>query len=118
WGVTYSQVRRNAPDTRDYLFDYNLETETVGDLASSGSNNTRSWESLKDDAWDVFLNTSMPLKFTQDITSTLTVGARYFDKQRDSSTRILAFETANASRFAGQSIDEIFSDPNISDSQR
>jgi outer membrane receptor protein involved in Fe transport len=115
WGVTYGNATRDKPDSRAY--EYRLDDN--GDYAfQTGTNgNTREWEDLEDDAWDLFLDVSIPFEVTHYLQPTLTVGAKYFHKDRDSSQRRFRFEP----RFGPGEFDpyrlsppgEVFQDDNI-----
>ena len=112
WGATWSQATRGAPDSRMYLYEKN---PTTGDLTFSNDlSNERTWEYLTDDAWDLFFDTQLPLKLTDQISTTLHVGTRYFLKQRESELRRFRYITTKpASSYENLPINEIFADENI-----
>lgn len=119
WGLTYSQAKRDAPDSRYYGYIYLDDDASDGlDQSSlrfgSAANNTREWESLTDNAWDSVVNGSIPFRITNDVLSTLRLGAKYFNKQRESEVlRYRFLTTRNPREYDQLPIDEIFADENI-----
>jgi len=120
WGVTWSQAKRDMPDTRFFGFTYVDDDASDGldpsapSKLSPAANNTREWESLTDDAWDAVLNTSLPLKFGDSVLSTLRAGTKYFYKQRESETlRFRYLTTRPRSEWDSLPLDEVFADERI-----
>lgn len=111
WGLTFSRATRDVPDSRFY--GWFREGEQLYFDESAG--NARTWENLTDDAWDANMEGTLPIHFTQSILSTLKVGGKYFNKQRDSQVMRFRynFEGNDASPISQLPIDQIFADGNI-----
>ncbi len=108
WGLTYSQATRDKPNSLYYLY------ELSGPLTEY---NGQQWEALTDAAWDFHLSTELPVKLSDTITTTFKIGAKYFDKSRESRLRrfILSpgFSSAEWERIRHLGIDQAFADANI-----
>ena len=117
WGLTYSQANRDKPDSRAYLYERSTGATTPYVFSAAGAGNRRQWESLQDDAWDALLNLHQPFTFTENIFTTLNVGAKYFRKDRTSDSRTFRFKPAFSieewQQIAADPIDQIFRDPLI-----
>jgi TonB-dependent receptor len=120
WGVTWSQAKRDLPDARFYGFTYQDDDASDGldpnapAKLSPAASNTREWEYLTDEAWDAVLNTSLPLKLTDSVTTTLRAGAKYFYKQRESEAlRFRYLTTRPRTEYDSLPIEEIWADENI-----
>jgi TonB-dependent receptor len=120
WGVTWSQARRDLPDTRFYGFTYQDDDASDGldpnapAKFSPAANNTREWEYLTDQAWDAVLNAALPLKLSDSFLTTIRTGAKYFLKQRESEVlRFRYLTTRPRTEWDTLPIEEIFSDDRI-----
>lgn len=122
WTATWSEATRKLPDSRYYGFRYfdddfsdGLDPDSL--LLNRAANNTRTWEDLTDDAWDVVANASLPLQLHEKLRSTLRTGVKYFDKQRESEFLQFRYVDSNFSKnwpnYNDLPIDQIFSDDNI-----
>lgn len=111
WGVTYSQAKRDVPDSRFYGW-FREGDELYFDEAAG---NARTWEYLTDDAWDANTEGTLPIHFSDSVLSTLKMGAKYFNKQRDSEVLRFRynFEGNDASPIYQLPVDQIFSDQYI-----
>ena len=117
WGLTFSRATRDKPDTREYLYERPTDLSRPYVFSQAGAGNRRQWEWLQDDAWDALLNLHQPLTFTENIFTTVNVGAKYFHKDRTSDSRTFryrpAFTQEDWQNVAVLPIDEIFDDPLI-----
>lgn len=120
WGVTWSQARRDLPDSRFYGFTYQDDDASDGldptapARLSPAASNTREWEYLTDDAWDAILNLALPVKFSDSLLSTFRAGTKYFFKQRESEVlRFRYLTTRPRTEYDSLPIDEIWSDDRI-----
>jgi len=120
WGVTWSEAKRDLPDSRFYGFTYQDDDASNGldptapALFSPAASNTREWESLTDNAWDVVLNAALPLRINQYLTSTIRGGTKYYYKQRESEVlRFRYLTTKPNSDYNSLPIEEIFADDRI-----
>jgi TonB-dependent receptor len=105
WGVTYGNATRDKPDSRYY--QYELNDEGVYTFSPDGPANSREWENLEDKAWDLFLDAAVPVDLTDYLTTTFTVGAKYYHKDRTSDLRRFRFND----RFTPEEFDEISDEP-------
>ncbi|HEY2772591.1 MAG TPA: TonB-dependent receptor [Candidatus Binatia bacterium] len=123
WAASYADASRVEPDSRFYRFDVPYTYDPVGNpvphwdqkvFDTDVNSNEKDWEALTDHAWDAHLNTQLPFKLSDSISTTLKAGTRYFDKQRDSERRVFHFQTTNpGNKYDNLPIGAIFDDPNI-----
>ncbi len=115
WGLTYSEATRDKPDTRFYGY----EVSPTGALLFSNlpADNSRQWESLEDNAWDVYWNADVPVAWTDELLTTFQTGIKYFHKDRESDLRKFRynprFSSRDFARIRGGSPEEVFADENI-----
>ena len=115
WGVTYGNATRDKPDSRYY--QYELNDAGVYTFSPDGPANSREWENLEDDAWDLFLDAAVPVEFTDYLTTTFKTGAKYYHKDRTSELRRFRFnDRFSPEEFAAisdQPPGKVFDDDNI-----
>ena len=105
WGVTYGNATRDKPDSRYYQYELGDDGEYA--FSPDGPANSRDWEYLEDHSWDLFLDTAIPIELAAELTTTVTLGAKYYHKDRDSELRRFRFN----SRFTPDEFDEFSHDP-------
>jgi TonB-dependent receptor len=120
WQGTWAEATREKPDRRFYRYEAVGALEDgslVYQFSRQGGSNERSWENLTDKSLEGALDFTLPVAFTESITSDLKLGFAYLDKDRDSEYRRFRFETDfslnNLEEVLGYTPDVVFSDPYI-----
>ncbi len=116
WGATYSQANRDKPDSRFYEYE-DLDENGMYQFSSAPTGNTRQWEKLTDDAWDLLLNGERSFELHENLYTTIKLGGKYFDKNRNSSLRAFRysprFATGEFDEVSHQRPEGVFDDDNI-----
>lgn len=112
WHYNESRAKRDAPDMREYRYQYD-EEEEVYRFSLRGDANQRMWSALEDQNEDM----GFSLKGFVDLpfgTTTLMGGMGTMSKERDSDIRRFGFTGTPANRrILSASLDEILSPENI-----
>jgi TonB-dependent receptor len=113
WGLTFSNATQDIPDARYYGYRYAGQPSESEATFLTDDNNTRRWESLNDDAWDVFGKFTVPVKWSDRFLSSFQVGTKYFNKQRDKTFEQFRYLLRGSHDYTTLPINEIFQDANI-----
>jgi TonB-dependent receptor len=113
WGVAFSNAAQDIPDARYYGFRYAGQPSESEATFLTDDNNTRRWEHLNDDAWDVFGKLTLPMKWSDRFLSNFQVGTKYFNKQRDKTFDQFRYLENGADDYVTLPINDIFDDVNI-----
>lgn len=113
WGLTFSNATQDIPDARYYGFRYTgMPSDSEAEFLTD-DNNTRRWESLNDDAWDVFGKLTAPVKWSNRFLTHFQLGTKYFHKQREKTYEQFRYLLRGSHDYTTLPINEIFQDANI-----
>ncbi len=110
WHYNESRAKRDAPDMREYRYQYD-EEEEVYKFSLRGDANQRMWSALEDQNEDIGVNAKAFLDTPFNTSTELTAGVVTMTKERDSDIRRFGFtgSPGNRSILTNPSLDEILS---------
>ncbi|MES2624048.1 MAG: TonB-dependent receptor plug domain-containing protein [Pseudomonadota bacterium] len=115
WHYNESRAKREAPDMRQYRYDYDDDREEYR-FSLRGDANQRTWSDLEDQNEDVGVSMQLTLDTPFNSSTELSAGVTQADKNRDSEIRRFGFTgTANGDRDAlyRPTLDEIINEDTI-----
>jgi outer membrane receptor protein involved in Fe transport len=114
WHYNESRAKRDAPDMREYRYQYDEEDE-VYKFSLRGDANQRMWSMLEDQNEDIGFSVKAFLDTPFNTSTELTAGLTTMSKERDSDIRRFGFTGSPANRniLANPSLDAILSADNI-----
>jgi outer membrane receptor protein involved in Fe transport len=119
WHYTEATAKRDAPDTRDYRYDWDASRQAYR-FSQRQDANRRLWAELEDNVTDYGVNVELYFNTPFDTYTTLNFGGSRVERARDSSVRSFNFVpngkilAANAEIFFRPTLEEIFTQETIS----
>ena len=90
WHYNKSRASQEAPDMRQYRYDYDPGRNTYG-FSLRGDANTRMWSTLEDNNEDMGFNAKLLLQTPFNTSTQLTFGMIGIDRERDSEIRRFSY---------------------------
>lgn len=90
WHYNRSQAWREAPDTRQYRYDFDPRTQAY-QFSLRGDANSRIWADLEDDNQDIGIRLDLLLDTPFQSSTRLTLGASRVQRERESEVRRFRF---------------------------
>lgn len=117
WHYNESRAKREAPDMRQYRYDYDTSREEFR-FSLRGDANTRMWSDLEDQNEDVGINAELVLNTPFNTTTELNAGLMRAEKSRDAAIRRFGFtgSPGNQELLYSPTLDEIINNDTISPS--
>ena len=116
WHYNESRAKREAPDMRQYRYDYDPNRDAYL-FSLRADANTRRWDVLEDQNKDLGFNANMFLLTPFDTSTTLAFGATSIGRERDSDLRRFSFISqgalSNNQDLLSRPLDEVISPATI-----
>jgi len=113
WTYTYSMAEMTEPDLREYMYEYNPNTEKFL-LADESMSGFRMWTEQEEDIKDAALNWTVSFDQWFGLTSKFKFGGAYLKRDREFWSRRFRYMPENTKRIdLSAPIEEIFAPQNI-----